>query len=172
MCWYSKSSEYVLYPSLYSHHNSAHLRGLNQNICLETKSLFIVSEPLSGWRGSVSLSLPGDAIPHFLHFFSPSPVSVYHGSIDWNVQGQKVSLWATKKLFYTLLMFWYSNQLTGTVPAVIRQLKRKYSSDLTTTKKLRPADWIDLKLILTKAGGELWQFRIDLGFFYSTALVN
>ena len=76
MCWYSKSAAYVLYPSLYSHHNSAHLRDLNQNICLETKSLFIVPEPLSVWRGSVS---PRWRHPTFLAFFLPLPCI----SVSW-----------------------------------------------------------------------------------------
>ena len=62
-----------------AHHNSAHLRVLNQNICLETKSLFIVPESpcLSVWGSCLSQVTPS----HITCIFSPLP-PLYHGAID------------------------------------------------------------------------------------------
>ena len=169
MCWYSKSAAYVLYPSLYSHHNSAHLRDLNQNICLETKSLFIVPEPLSVWRGSVS---PRWRHPTFLAFFLPLPCI----SVSWLYwlkcsRSESVTSGDKKAVLHPAYVLIFQSTDWDRARGY-PTIEKKIFIWFDNNKKLRPADWIDLKLILTKAGGEMWQFWIDLQVFYSAALVN
>ena len=106
MCWYSKCAVYVFSPSLCSSQLGKFGRSKPKYLSGDKVFVYCPWAPLSVWRGSVSQVTPS----HITCIFSPPPP--YHGSIDdWNVQGQKVSLWATKKLVYTLFMPWYSNQL-------------------------------------------------------------
>ena len=165
MCWYSKCAMYVFSPSLCSSQLDKFARSKPKYLSGDKVFVYCPWAPLSVWRGSVSPVTPS----HITCIFSPPPP--YHGSIDdWNVQGQKVSLWATKS--------WFTPCLCPDIPINWDRargyptIEKKIFIWSDDNKKLRLADWMDLKLILTKAGGELWQFRIDLEVFYSTAPVN
>ena len=137
-----------------------HISGLATKIFTQGQSLCLLSPSLLGsrWRH----------LSHNLHFFSSLL------SVSWPYwqlkcsRSESVTLGVKKAGLHPPLLG-YSNQI-GPCPRLYNNWKENIH--LIWQQQKTAADWKDLKLILTKAGGELWHFWIDLEFFYSTARVN
>ena len=146
-----------------------------RHICSDSKPKYLSGDKvfvycLTVLRGSVSVSIRWRHLPHILHFFSPPPPVSW---LYWRLKcsrSKSVTLGDKKAGLHPLYALIF--QSTGDRARGYSTIEKKIFIWFDNNKKLRPADWIDLKLIPTKAGGELWQFRIDLEVFYSTAQVN
>ena len=108
---------------------------------------------------------PGWRHPTFLAFFLPLPCI----SVSWLYwlkcsRSESVTLGDKKAVLHPAYVLIFQSTDWDRARGY-PTIEKKIFIWFDNNKKLRPADWIDLKLILTKAGGELWQFRIDLGFF-------
>ena len=167
LCWYSKCAMNVFSPSLCSSQLGTFESSKPKYLSGDKVFVYCLRVPcLSVWESCLSPVTPS----HITCIFLPSPVSWLYWQLSWNVQGHRVSLWATKS--------WFTPSLCPDIPINWDRargyptIEKKIFIWFDNNKKLWPADWIDLKLILTKAGGEMWQFWIDLQVFYSTAPVN
>ena len=112
MCWYSKCAMYVFSPSLCSSQLDKFARSKPKYLSGDKVFVYCPWAPLSVWRGSVSPVTPSHIT---CIFFSPSPVSWLYWRLKCS-RSESVTL-GDKKLVYTLLMPWYSNQL-GPCPRV------------------------------------------------------
>ena len=112
MCWYSKCAMYVFSPSLCSSQLDKFARSKPKYLSGDKVFVYCPWAPLSVWRGSVSPVTPSHIT---CIFFSPSPLSWLYWRLKCS-RSESVTL-GDKKLVYTLLMPWYSNQL-GPCPRV------------------------------------------------------
>ena len=108
LCWYSKCAMNVFSPSLCSSQLGTFESSKPKYLSGDKVFVYCLRVPcLSVWESCLSPVTPS----HITCIFLPSPVSWLYWQLSWNVQGHRVSLWATKKVVYTLFMPWYSNQL-------------------------------------------------------------